>query len=122
MRTMIRLRFGSPCKYFHSKWIDFYSFLCRYLSLYSAIVLLAVVLNMCTYFFYVSGSMRASRVINKALVDSVLTSTLRSVSRSLAEAGPDALIGGWMRLLLHESLRDARKIYASWTVPLLIPP
>ncbi|KAF8904793.1 hypothetical protein CPB84DRAFT_1772829 [Gymnopilus junonius] len=48
-----------------------------YLSLYSAIVLGAVLLNMATYFFYVSGSMRASRVINKALVNSVLTSTLR---------------------------------------------
>ncbi|KDR83050.1 hypothetical protein GALMADRAFT_866663 [Galerina marginata CBS 339.88] len=48
-----------------------------YLSLYSSIVLVALLLNLGSYFLYVSGSMRASKVINAALVKSILSSTLR---------------------------------------------
>ncbi|KDR83054.1 hypothetical protein GALMADRAFT_238844 [Galerina marginata CBS 339.88] len=48
-----------------------------YLSLYSSIVLVALLLNLGSYFLYISGSMRASKVINAALVKSVLSGTLR---------------------------------------------
>ncbi|KAF8956519.1 multidrug resistance-associated ABC transporter [Flammula alnicola] len=49
----------------------------HYLSLYSLIVIGAIVLSNASFFLYVSGSMKASRTINTLLVESVLGSTLR---------------------------------------------
>ncbi|KAF8963043.1 multidrug resistance-associated ABC transporter [Flammula alnicola] len=49
----------------------------NYLSLYSLIVIGAIVISNASFFLYVSGSMKASRTINTLLVESVLGSTLR---------------------------------------------
>ncbi|KAF8963030.1 multidrug resistance-associated ABC transporter [Flammula alnicola] len=49
----------------------------HYLSLYSLIVIGAIVISNASFFLYVSGSMKASRTINTLLVESVLGSTLR---------------------------------------------
>ncbi|PPQ91593.1 hypothetical protein CVT25_013697, partial [Psilocybe cyanescens] len=51
---------------------DFY-----FLTLYTLLLLTAIVLFSAVYVFYIYGTMRASRIINASLIDSVLSSTLR---------------------------------------------
>lgn len=86
----------------------------RYLSLYSAIVLGTLILDYGSHIFYIYGTMRASRTINAILVDSVLSSTLRSVPISfLSLLIPDmAIQAGWTRHQFLELLRDAQEIFA----------
>lgn len=51
-----------------------------YLSIYAFIVFASFAFSETAYFLFMYGSLRASRTINKLLVNSVLTSTFRQVS------------------------------------------
>ncbi|KAI0819311.1 multidrug resistance-associated ABC transporter [Trametes gibbosa] len=53
-----------------------------YLSIYAALVILTMAIYACAWAFYLFGSMRASRIIHRKLVDSILGTTLRWLDKT----------------------------------------
>jgi len=74
VKLYVSFHFPSVCSF---RLIPFFY---SYLFLYSAILLASVVIYLFATLIYNLGTQRASRTINAQLVDSILGSTLRSVS------------------------------------------
>jgi hypothetical protein len=59
-----------------------------YLLVYAFFLIAAGIIYSLAYLIYVYGSMRASRIIHKVLIESVLGTTLRYVPRQMLDQGP----------------------------------
>jgi hypothetical protein len=59
-----------------------------YLLVYAFLLIVAGIVYSLAYLIYVYGSMRASRIIHKVLIESVLGTTLRYVLHPRLDQGP----------------------------------
>ena len=124
MRLILLLRSIYPSEHFLFCFFKLHFLLLMwsniYLTLYTTICLASLFMYAAAFLFYLYGTMRASRIINNKLMDSVFGSTLRCVSflyRQRFHYLGYSIIGGLTRRQQDALLRVVRRIFGPSTVP-----